>query len=161
MHFTTHGRVFLWKCQSIWDRECPDLRGTRTPNLRIHAECSNHLRYIMDIHWIKINYCCPRYLAKIFSTFLYLHQIPAIKNISLFSKCVLSTTKWPWFCSDQSVDQDVVLISKDLTEYLGHSTHLYWIRHQWASYQIRKITGCACAGNAGNVFPATDFKGNR
>ena len=23
---------------------------------------------------------------------------------------------------------------------------------QWASYQIRKIAGCACAGNAGNVF---------
>ena len=25
----------------------------------------------------------------------------------------------------------------------------------WASYQIRKIAGCACAGNAGNVFPGT------
>ena len=23
----------------------------------------------------------------------------------------------------------------------------------WASYQIRKIASCACAGNAGNVFP--------
>ena len=34
------------------------------------------------------------------------------------------------------------------------------ITHPWASYQIRKIVGCACAGNAGNVFPATDFKGN-
>ena len=32
---------------------------------------------------------------------------------------------------------------------------------QWASYQIRKNAGCACAGSAGNVFPATDFKGNR
>ena len=31
----------------------------------------------------------------------------------------------------------------------------------WASYQIRKIAGCVCAGNAGNVFPATDFKENR
>ena len=31
----------------------------------------------------------------------------------------------------------------------------------WVSYQIRKIAGCACAGNAGNVFSATDFKGNR
>ena len=30
----------------------------------------------------------------------------------------------------------------------------------WASYQMRKIAGCACAGNAGNDFPATDFKGN-
>ena len=26
----------------------------------------------------------------------------------------------------------------------------------WASYQIRKIVGSACAWNAGNVFPATD-----
>ena len=24
---------------------------------------------------------------------------------------------------------------------------------KWASYQIRKIAGCACAGNAGNDFP--------
>ena len=24
---------------------------------------------------------------------------------------------------------------------------------EWASYQIREIAGCACAGNAGNVFP--------
>ena len=31
----------------------------------------------------------------------------------------------------------------------------------WASYQIRKIACCACAGNGGNVFPATDFKRNR
>ena len=31
---------------------------------------------------------------------------------------------------------------------------------QLASYQIRKIAVCACVGNAGNVFPTTDFKGN-
>ena len=31
----------------------------------------------------------------------------------------------------------------------------------WASYQMRKNVGCACTGNAGNVFPATDFNGNR
>ena len=28
-------------------------------------------------------------------------------------------------------------------------------QQSWASYQIRKIAGCACAGNAGNVFPGT------
>ena len=43
--FSTHDRVFLWKCQSFWDRKYLDLRGTRTPNLRIHAECSNLLSY--------------------------------------------------------------------------------------------------------------------
>ena len=35
----------LVKCQSLWNRKCLDLRGTRTPNLRIHAECSHHLSY--------------------------------------------------------------------------------------------------------------------
>ena len=29
--FPTQGRMFLWKCQSFWDRKCLDLRGTRTP----------------------------------------------------------------------------------------------------------------------------------
>ena len=28
----------------------------------------------------------------------------------------------------------------------------------WASYQIRKIAGCACAGNAGNVSPRRRFQ---
>ena len=43
--FSTHERGFLWKCQSFWGRKCLDLRGTRTPNLQIHAECSNLLSY--------------------------------------------------------------------------------------------------------------------
>ena len=37
--------------------------------------------------------------------------------------------------------------------------HLYQIPR--ASYQLRKIASGACTGNAGSVFPATDFKGNR
>ena len=32
------------------------------------------------------------------------------------------------------------------------------ITHPWASYQIRKIAGCACAGNAGNIFPRRRFQ---
>ena len=32
---------------------------------------------------------------------------------------------------------------------------------QRASYRMRKIAGSACAGNAENVFPATEFKGSR
>ena len=39
--------------------------------------------------------------------------------------------------------------------------HVVDTHSPWASYQIRKIEGCACAGKAGNVFPATHFKGNR
>ena len=43
--FSKHDRMCLWKCQSFWDRKCLDLWGTRPPNLRIHAECPNHLSY--------------------------------------------------------------------------------------------------------------------
>ena len=33
-----------------------------------------------------------------------------------------------------------------------------WIFAPWASYQIRKIAGYACAGNAGNIFPRRPFQ---
>ena len=35
------------------------------------------------------------------------------------------------------------------------------IVQDWASCQKTEFAGCACAGNAGNVFPATDFIRNR
>ena len=40
---------------------------------------------------------------------------------------------------------------------LHHWTPKIWCA-VWASYQIRKIAGCACAGNAGNVFPRRRFQ---
>ena len=33
-----------------------------------------------------------------------------------------------------------------------------YVKSTWASYQIRKIAGCACAGNAGNVSPRRRFQ---
>ena len=39
---------------------------------------------------------------------------------------------------------------------------LEWLRSSpWASYQIHKVAGCACASNAGNVFPVTAGKESR
>ena len=32
--FSTHQRIFLWKCRSFWDRKCLNLRGTWTPTFR-------------------------------------------------------------------------------------------------------------------------------
>ena len=47
------------------------------------------------------------------------------------------------------------------TDALSHQSlppnHFLW-KWTWASYQIRKIAGCACAGNAGNVFPRRRFQ---
>ena len=54
------------------------------------------------------------------------------------------------------------VFSKSYFNALKLVSDAYWcITLSWASYQIRKIVGCACAGNAGNVFPATNFKWNR
>ena len=47
----------------------------------------------------------------------------------------------------------------DYSWWLGLKS--WWLQYRrkvkghvvWASFQIRKIAGCACAGNAGNVFP--------
>ena len=38
------------------------------------------------------------------------------------------------------------------------SPAISWRFPSWASYQIRKIVGCARAGNVGNVYPATRFQ---
>ena len=36
---------------------------------------------------------------------------------------------------------------------------VHWLFYTtWASYQIRKIAGCACAGNAGNISPRRRFQ---
>ena len=43
--FSTHERMFLWKYQSFWDRKYLAPRGTRAPNLQIHAEIFNLLSY--------------------------------------------------------------------------------------------------------------------
>ena len=43
--FSTQEHIFLWKYGNFRDRKCLYLRGTRTPNLQIYAEYSNHLTY--------------------------------------------------------------------------------------------------------------------
>ena len=43
-------------------------------------------------------------------------------------------------------------------EILPGNQDIVYLHCQWASYQIRKIAGCACAGNAGNVFPRRRFQ---
>ena len=42
-----------------------------------------------------------------------------------------------------------------ITTSLLKALHWSLVFMPWASYQIRKIAGCANAGNAGNVFPVT------
>ena len=53
-----------------------------------------------------------------------------------------------------------------LGRFLYLSVYFYWtdlwcpcFAHSWASYLICNIVGCACAGNAGNVFPRHRLQG--
>ena len=50
-----------------------------------------------------------------------------------------------------------ILASKILNHFLSAATQYSAIEKavstSWASCQIRKIASCACAGNAGNIFP--------
>ena len=48
-----------------------------------------------------------------------------------------------------------VLLSIKKHSIFGKKCMSVWneMKHPWASCQIRTIAGCACTGNAGNVFP--------
>ena len=43
--FDSRRDVLVKALMFFWDRKCLDLRVARTPNPRIHAQCSNHLSY--------------------------------------------------------------------------------------------------------------------
>ena len=46
--FDSHTDVLV-KVSKFWERKCLGLRGTRTSNFRIQAECSDHLSYQCQI----------------------------------------------------------------------------------------------------------------
>ena len=74
--------------------------------------------------------------------------------ISTSAECYLNSV-WPcvlsWYLSKKTYSfPPVVCVSVSCAHV-----------KQWASYQIHKIADCACARNAGNVFPATTGKRSR
>ena len=86
----------------------------------------------------------------------------------------MSSAKWRLFCPggneliqalcpSQDIGILASLMSRNInascpsisrTRGYSHTSHIW----TWASYQIRKIAGCACAGNAGNNFPRRRFQ---
>ena len=59
-----------------------------------------------------------------------------------------------WIAISQTVFKDPVFIIMSMTfDVSEQCNHFYLLQFlQWGSYQICKIAGCACAGNAGNVL---------
>ena len=81
-----------------------------------------------------------------------IHNVPnIIKMLKSVAKCVSNVSIWRFHPIARHVVKHVLL------PYLFFLVALVKLHEplfllQWASYQIRKIAGCACAGN---VFPAT------
>ena len=59
-----------------------------------------------------------------------------------------------WIAISQTVFKDPDFIIRSMTfDVSEQCNHFYLLQFlQWGSYQICKIAGCACAGNAANVF---------
>ena len=73
------------------DRKCIELRGTRTPNLRIHAECSINLSYkgqIIAVPWIWI--LSSRKCRKLYCIYINIYSA----RQSLLPKIKLDSKGW-------------------------------------------------------------------
>ena len=73
---------------------------------------------------------------------------------------------WRWLAINNSY-KETALFLQMAPRLPGNKSNVIFspiTLHPWASYQIRKVAGCACAVNMwmpGTFFPATDFNGNR
>ena len=76
--------------------------------------------------------------------------------LNLFRKHKKKEQKIIYFHFQSFLDTEMVQIVKQLPLSCGGQSHAHRTESTlWASYQIRNTTGCACAGNAGNVFSTT------
>ena len=96
--FSTHEWMFLWKCQRFWDKKSLDLQGTRTPNLRIHAECSNHLSYQGQTFAVPCLWTLGLavMVTQITTTWVYIQQsVQETTNKNHFWLSVRRSHRWP------------------------------------------------------------------
>ena len=121
------------------------------------------LCFVVVIHWLIIPY--PSGLLHWHCSNLAIAPVPA---------------KQPWWIwintSCEFIMNDCITTTKQSTTkpcayFLGYTVLIHTLFRvltllisvskmvPWASYQIRKIAGCACAGNAGNVFPRRRLQG--
>ena len=83
--FSTHERMFLWKCQSFWDRKYLDLRGIRTHTKDVTGMDDKRnltLNMLKSVqHWITLNlyydYDNQMHLPGIFMTEIFI----SVRNI--------------------------------------------------------------------------------
>ena len=138
-----------------------------------------HRRVIGRLLWKKLSMfsgwpVCTLTYSRILDVLVLLSPDVTVFHISVW---VIVPTSWEWdhiVIADGTCGMSVnchihfTLLAKTIGENEDDSKAPHhwllqcnWYRAPRACYQIRKIAWCACAGNDGSVFPATDFKGNR
>ena len=85
--------------------------------------------FIPRITCLNLNICMCRFMFNVLS-------ICEVKAVCTYLYIFVLVSYVSAFC----------YVTKIVCSHQGHD-------YLWASYQIRKIAGCTCAGNAGNVFP--------
>ena len=113
------------------------------------------------VEWLVVAYHKSQQVMK--GTGLYVTNIFRTNNASMYlvmiicliirDNCILLNVGWnvSWCFMSFEINTCPYLGSFNLQDNCICTVPL----GQSASCQIRKIAGCACAGNAGNVFPAT------
>ena len=85
-----------------------------------------------------------------------------MRIIKISADLLLSARQWQrhMWATDMCFSVDNVSVIFRFVNHPPEITVAVIVLHneEWASYQIRKIAGCACAGNAGNVFPRRRFQ---
>ena len=127
-----------------------------------------------DIAWTNINPNVRRHMVSLghnefmfvtpytFSA-IWFHWKPRVIMLPTLSSLV---TPWQLMVAQVTAKLTTwrLSVSRAIMEHWYRRVNIMFFLHLmflWAYYQIRKIASCAYAGNAGNVFPATNFKGNR
>ena len=119
-------------------------------------------KYCMNCQWLlstdtHVYDWCPAFLYDISRT--KKHDFSILHDPQLFP----SFNKLYWINSASSAHVGYILLGTYFADGNGRCSDKLGSCHQWfpwASCQIPNIACCACAGNAGNVSPATDFKEN-
>ena len=141
-------------------------------NYAIIASNDGFISNCVNRCWDIINWTIGKHFSDIWSKYNNFDTRKFLKNIicqtvAMLSRCesvrcFIITTYWEIW-SRVCCASCCLLVSSVYSEFVW-LTFIYLSRFlswQWTCYQIRETAGCTCAGNAENVFPTTDVKGNR
>ena len=152
--------IYKYMCVCIHTKYMIRYNKTNCSILQMNSYIYVHFRFSIFHISAKISTLLYTRVALEYPIFL---QITFALQITLYSANI-STLRYTFRQSRLCVPYlIIIIIIKSKIWIISHSLGLgfetmvyaYAVCSPWVSCQIRKIAGCACAGNAGNVFPAS------